>query len=75
VQIHTLTEIPYNLMKKIVAIGWAIYPLGYIFAFFSGGVDLDSLNIIYNIADFVNKIAFALVIWVAAIQNTAQRYR
>jgi len=65
----------YNLMKKIVAIGWAIYPLGYIFAFFSGGVDLDSLNIIYNIADFVNKIAFVLVIWVAAIQNTAQRYR
>ena len=65
----------YNLMKKIVAIGWAIYPLGYIFAFFSGGVDLNSLNVIYNIADFVNKIAFVLVIWIAAMQNTTQRYR
>ncbi len=65
----------YNSMKKIVVIGWAVYPLGYIFAFFSGGVDLNSLNIIYNIADFVNKIAFVLVIWVAAMQNTVQRYR
>ena len=65
----------YNIMKKIVVIGWAVYPLGYIFAFFSGGVDLNSLNIIYNIADFVNKIAFVLVIWVAAMQNTTQRYR
>tara|TARA_B100000959_G_scaffold15250_1_gene14959 strand:+ start:440 stop:1210 length:771 start_codon:yes stop_codon:yes gene_type:complete len=65
----------YNSMKKIVAIGWAIYPLGYIFVFFSGGVDINSLNIIYNIADFVNKIAFVLVIWVAAMQNTTQRYR
>ena len=65
----------YNLMKKIVAIGWAIYPLGYIFVFFSGGVDFNSLNIIYNIADFVNKIVFVLVIWVAAMQNTTQRYR
>ena len=62
-------------MKKFVAVGWAIYPLGYIFAFFSGGVDINSLNIIYNIADFVNKIAFVLVIWVAAMQNTTQRYR
>ena len=65
----------YNSMKKIVAVGWAVYPLGYIFAFFSGAVDLNSLNIIYNIADFVNKIAFVLVIWVAAMQNTTQRYR
>ena len=65
----------YNIMKKIVVIGWAVYPLGYIFAFFSGGVDLNSLNIIYNIADFVNKIAFVLVIWVASMQNTVQRYR
>ena len=65
----------YNLMKKIVAVGWAIYPLGHIFVFFSGGVDLNSLNIIFNIADFVNKIVFVLVIWVAAMQNTTQRYR
>ena len=63
----------YNSMKKIVAVGWAVYPLGYIFVFFSGAVDLNSLNIIYNIADFVNKIAFVLVIWAAAMQNTSKR--
>ena len=63
----------YNSMKKIVAIGWAVYPLGYIFAFFSGGVDLNSLNIIYNIADFLNKIAFGLIIWSCAVANSSKR--
>ena len=65
----------YNSMRKIVTIGWAVYPLGYIFGYLTGGVDPNSLNIIYNIADFFNKIAFGLVIWVAAIQNTAPRTR
>ena len=36
----------------------------------AGGVDANALNIIYNLADFVNKIAFGLVIWAAAMQNT-----
>ncbi len=65
----------YNSMRKIVTIGWAVYPLGYIFGYLTGGVDPNSLNIIYNIADFFNKIAFGLVIWVAAMQNTAPRTR
>ena len=65
----------YHSMRKIITIGWAIYPLGYIFGYLTGGVDVNSLNIIYNIADFINKIAFGLVIWVAAMQNTAQRSR
>jgi len=65
----------YNSMRKIVTIGWAVYPLGYIFGYLTGGVDPNSLNIIYNIADFFNKIAFGLVIWVAAMQNTAPRIR
>ena len=34
------------------------------------GIDADALNIIYNLADFINKIAFGLVIWAAAMQNT-----
>ena len=65
----------YHSMRKIITIGWAIYPLGYIFGYLTGGVDVNSLNIIYNIADFINKIAFGLVIWVAAMQNTAPRSR
>jgi bacteriorhodopsin len=47
-------------MRIIVTIGWAIYPLGYIFGYLTGGVDANALNIIYNAADFVNKIAFGL---------------
>ena len=60
----------FSAMRIIVTIGWAIYPLGYVFGYLTGGVDANALNIIYNLADFVNKIAFGLVIWAAAMQNT-----
>jgi len=52
-------------------VGWAIYPLGYLLGYLAGGVDTNTLNIIYNLADFVNKIAFGLVIWSCAMQNTS----
>tara|TARA_Y100000992_G_scaffold256297_1_gene189750 strand:+ start:1387 stop:2082 length:696 start_codon:yes stop_codon:yes gene_type:complete len=53
-------------LKWIVTVGWAIYPIGYAFGYLLPLVDANSLNIIYNLADFVNKIAFGLVIWTAA---------
>ena len=31
-----------------------------------GGADADTLNIVYNVADFINKIGFCLAIWAAA---------
>ena len=65
----------YVSMRMIVTVGWAIYPLGYIFGYITNSLDNNLLNIIYNIADFINKIAFGLVIWVAAMQNTAPRTR
>ena len=65
----------YVSMRMIVTVGWAIYPLGYIFGYITNSVDNNLLNIIYNFADFINKIAFGLVIWVAAMQNTAPRIR
>ena len=50
--------------------GWCIYPLGYVFGpALTGGVDSNSLNVIYNLADFINKIAFGLIIWAAAISS------
>ena len=58
-------------MRMIVTVGWAIYPLGYLFGYLLGEVDTNSLNVIYNLADFVNKIAFGLVIWHCAMQNTS----
>ena len=61
----------FETMRMILTIGWAIYPLGYVFGYFTGGVDSNTLNAIYNFADFINKIAFGLVIWVAATTNTS----
>ena len=56
----------FGTMRMIVTVGWTIYPLGYVFGYLTGGIDSNSLNVIYNFADFINKIAFGLVIWSAA---------
>ena len=59
----------FGAMRMIVTVGWAIYPLGYVFGYLTGGVDANSLNVIYNAADFLNKIAFGLIIWAAAMSQ------
>merc|ERR1712139_727641 len=56
----------FNNMRMIVTVGWSIYPLGYLFGYLLGAVDDETLNVIYNIADFVNKIAFVLSCWSCA---------
>lgn len=57
----------FSTMRWIVTIGWAIYPLGYFFGYMvSDTPDFDSLNIIYNLADVLNKIAFGVIIWSVA---------
>ncbi len=61
----------FNAMRLIVLVGWAIYPLGYVFGLMMGSVDANTLNWVYNLADFVNKILFGLIIWNAAIKDTA----
>ena len=65
----------FGAMRMIVTIGWAIYPLGYVFGYLTESVDTSSLNVIYHLADFVNKIAFGLIIWVAAMENTSLKKR
>ena len=59
----------YNTMMWIIIVGWAIYPAGYVFGYLLGTVDSSLLNLIYNLADFVNKILFGVVIWKAAIDD------
>ena len=59
----------FNTLRMIVIVGWAIYPLGYIFGYLNGGIDNNTLNVIYNLADFINKIAFGLIIWAAAVSG------
>ena len=60
----------FNALRLIVTVGWAIYPIGYAVGYLGGGVDNGSLNLIYNLADFVNKIAFGMAIYVAAVSDS-----
>ena len=62
-----------NTLKWFVLVGWAIYPLGYILGTPGGlfGIQLvadkaaatHAMDIVYNIADAINKIGFGLVIY------------
>ena len=61
----------FNAMRLIVLVGWAIYPLGYVFGLMTETVDINTLNWVYNLADFVNKILFGLIIWNAAVKDSA----
>ena len=63
---NKFTQASFGTMRLIVTAGWSIYPAGYFFGYLMGGVNDCSLNLIYNLADFVNKIAFCLAIWQAA---------
>ena len=65
----------FNSLRLIVLVGWAIYPIGYIFGFITPiiageGVNINTLNLIYNLADFINKILFGLIIWNLAYQDS-----
>ena len=66
------SKMAFNAMRWIVTVGWAIYPLGYLLGY-AGMMSGDgTLNLIYNLADFVNKIAFGLVIWAAATSDESR---
>merc|ERR1711937_56324 len=57
-------------LRAIVTIGWCIYPAGYFYSYMVlDGHSQDaqnSLNVLYNLADLVNKGAFGLCVWSAA---------
>ena len=49
----------FNALRWIVTLGWAIYPMGYL-------LKGQSMELVYNIGDLINKILFGLIIWYAA---------
>ena len=59
-------QFAFNTLRVILTAGWFIYPLGYYLGYMGGGTDTGTVNIIYNIADLVNKTAFGLAIWAGA---------
>ena len=63
----------FSTMRWIVTIGWAIYPLGYFMGYLNGAVSDESLNVIYNIADVWNKIAFGVIIWNVAVTESESK--
>ncbi len=64
------SQMAFAACKWILTVGWLIYPVGYYLGYLGGGVDTNSLNLVYNLADFVNKILFGLVIFVAASKDS-----
>ena len=56
----------FGTIRLIVTFGWAIYPIGYWLGAMGGG-DMAGANTIYNLADFINKIAFGLAIYVLSL--------
>ena len=59
-------QFAFNTLRLILTAGWAIYPIGYFLGYIGGGTDANTVNIIYNVADLVNKTAFGLAIWAGA---------
>jgi len=72
-KVNEYVKASFSTMRIIVTVGWSIYPLGYFFGYLLGGVDDSALNLVYNLADFVNKIAFCLAIWHSAKKSTAEK--
>merc|ERR1712054_712905 len=59
----------FNSMRTILTYGWSMYPIGYIVGHTGPSADSGSpalLNVVYNVADLVNKTAFGLAVWSAA---------
>ena len=64
------TQFAFKAMAIILTVGWAIYPIGWIVGQDAGTSGVENLNILYNIADVVNKTAFGLMVWYAATMDT-----
>ncbi|MEC7609092.1 MAG: bacteriorhodopsin-like [Verrucomicrobiota bacterium] len=62
----------FKTIRLIVTIGWAIYPIGYFLGMGEANTS-GTLDIVYNLADLINKAAFGLAIWVAATSDSASR--
>lgn len=63
----------FSTLGWFILVGWAIYPIGYMAipesGWLSGVLNVESMDVIYNIGDAVNKIGFGLVIYSLAVQS------
>lgn len=68
----------FGTLRVIVSLGWTIYPIGFAIAYLCyfdqpagvlSGTAMAALNVTYNLADLVNKGAFGLCCWSAAVND------
>ena len=59
-------------LRLIVTVGWAIYPLGNFITSFGGYVDDGALSVAYNIADFLNRMAFGVAVLATAMLDSEE---
>ena len=62
----------HKILCWFVLVGWAIYPLGYMLGtdgWYTNILGSGSVDVVYNIADAVNKIGFGLVIYALAVKK------
>jgi bacteriorhodopsin len=71
----------FSTLRLIVTFGWVIYPVGFAIAYLCyfdqpAGVLSEeaqvALNVIYNLADLINKGAFGLCVWSAAVSDKSK---
>jgi len=65
-------QFAFKTLRLILTVGWAIYPIGYFLGYLGGGADTGTVNVVYNIADLVNKTAFGLAIWAGAKMDSSE---
>lgn len=59
-------QMAFELLRYIVTFGWALYPVGYIVGLIDEDLTQDLLNLVYNVADVINKVLYGLAIFYAA---------
>lgn len=62
----------HKILCWFVLVGWAIYPLGYMMGtegWYNSIFPRGSIDVVYNIADAINKIGFGLVIYSLAVKK------
>jgi sensory rhodopsin len=57
----------YFWLRLIVTVGWAVYPLGSFIVSFTHYTDDGRLSLIYNLAEFINRIGFGLAVLATAL--------
>ena len=64
----------YFWLRLIVTVGWAIYPLGNFITSFGGYADEGGVSVAYNLADFLNRMAFGVAVLATAVLASEDRH-